>query len=330
MVEPLTRGAERLSLRALVEVSRPLFWLNTSILWLLALLVLERAPSATDLVMIGYFTFPFNLWLHGINDVHDYESDRLNARKGSAEGALLERRYHTTLLRQVVLLNLPFWLLALWAGGAVAWLLLSLFLFLGWAYSAPPIRGKSRPGLDGLINIAYLLPYPIAFAWHGASGDLWRASLPALIAFAAWSVASHAFTSIQDIEADRAGGISTIATALGATRSAVLALVLYGVAALAAGRYGGSWGLLVGIYALLTGWFLLRPERTRANRLYRLFILLNSTLGFLVTVRLALASPPNTLWAAILTLLLVTLVIGAIRWARRDTVARTGGDLGVT
>lgn len=330
MVEPLTRTGERLSLRALVRVSRPLFWLNTAILWLLALLVLERAPSPADLVMIGYFTFPFNLWLHGINDVHDYESDRRNARKGSAEGALLDRRYHANLLRQVLLLNLPFWLFALWAGGAIAWLLLTLFLFLGWAYSAPPIRGKSRPGLDSLINIAYLLPYPIALAWHGAGAQLWRASLAALVAFAAWSVASHAFTSIQDIEADRTGGITTIATTLGATRSALLALALYVVAALAAGRYGVGWGILVGLYALLVGWYLVRPERARANRLYRRFILLNSTLGFLVTVRLALASPPNLLWAALLTLSLVALVVAALRWGRREAPPLPGTGLETT
>ncbi len=115
--------------------------------------------------------------------------------------------------------------------------------------------------------------------------------MPALLAFAAWSVASHAFTSIQDIEADRAGGISTVATFLGARRASLFALGFYGLALGAAARYGWPWAALLAPYPLLVGWYLLAPRRERANRLYRWFILLNSSLGFVVTVTLALASP---------------------------------------
>ncbi|HEX8682802.1 MAG TPA: UbiA family prenyltransferase [Ardenticatenaceae bacterium] len=310
-----------LSLKEVVRVSRPLLWLNTAMLWVLGLLVLERAPAWPDLVMIGYFTLPFNLWLHGINDVYDYESDRLNPRKASDEGALVPRARHGPLLRTVLLWNAPFWAVALWQGRALAVGLLALFLVLGWAYSAPPVRGKSRPFLDSLINTAYLLPFLIALAWHAAPPEIWRAALPAMVAFAAWSIASHAFTSIQDIEADQAGGISTVATFLGARYTSWLALGFYVVASLAAAAYGWQWAALVAIYPVLVTWYLLAPSRERANRLYRWFILLNSSLGFVVTVTLALASPANTLWAAILTLGLVGLVALALAWARYEAAS---------
>ncbi len=135
----------RLTFKDLLRTSRPLLWLNTAILWVLALLVLEQPPGWADLALILYFTLPFNLWLHGINDVYDFESDRQNVRKGSDEGALLPQSLHKPMLRALLLWNVPFWLLALWQGSPLALGLLALFLFLGWAYSAPPLRGKSRP-----------------------------------------------------------------------------------------------------------------------------------------------------------------------------------------
>lgn len=305
-----------LSFKDILRTSRPLLWLNTSVLWVLGLLVLEKPPTWADLLMILYFTLPFNLWLHGINDIYDFESDLLNQRKGSDEGALLPPSLHKPLLRSIIIWNLPFWLIALWQGTPLASGLITLFLFLGWAYSAPPIRGKSRPVLDSLINTAYLMPYLIALAWHHAPPEIWQGSLPAIIAFCTWSIASHAFTAIQDIEADRAGGISTIATFLGAQRSASLALLFYLLALLATSSYGWHWALGIAIYPALVLWYLAEPSRERANRLYRAFILLNSTLGFIVTVNLALASPPNTRWAAIVVLSLVAMVVISLRWGR--------------
>lgn len=304
------------SVRALIATSRPLLWLNTAVLWIIALLILDRRPGPEDLLMILYFTLPFNLWLHGINDVFDYESDRRNVRKGGAEGALRPPDEHAALLRLVVAINVPFWLGALWLGPPLAVAALTLFLFLGWAYSAPPLRGKSRPYVDNLINIAYLMPFLIALAWHGASAALLQAALPGLVAFAAWSMASHAFTSIQDIDADRGAGVRTIATRLGAGRTAAYALGLYGVAVAGAGAYGLPWPLLVGLYPLGVVLYLIRPSRAWAHGLYRLFILLNSLLGFGLTVRLALGDRAHTLWAATLLLLLVAAVALAIRLAR--------------
>lgn len=305
-----------MTFKDLLRTSRPLFWLNTSVLWVLGLLVLQQSPTWVDLLMILYFTLPFNLWLHGINDVYDFDSDLLNERKGSAEGALLSQALHQPMLRYTLLWNVPFWLLALWQGNLSGILLLTLFVFLGWAYSAPPIRGKSRPFLDSVINAAYIFPYLIVLAWHNASTSIWQASWPAILAFAAWSIASHAFTSIQDIEADRAGGISTVATFLGAHYTTWFSLFFYALAVMTTLRYGVQWGVTVAIYPLLVIWYMLQPSRERANQLYRSFIFFNSALGFLITVTLALAHPTHTVWAALVVLSLVGVVVLSLNWAR--------------
>jgi 4-hydroxybenzoate polyprenyltransferase len=305
-----------LSFKDILRTSRPLLWLNTSILWVWGLLVLGIFLTWADVVMIFYFTLPFNLWLHGINDVYDHASDLLNQRKGSDEGALLPRLLHAPMLRATLLWNIPFWLFAIWQGNPLSTLLLAVFLFLGWAYSAPPIRGKSRPFVDSLINVAYIFPYLIALAWHNASGDLWLGSFPAIIAFAGWSIASHAFTSIQDIEADREAGISTVATFLGKSNTTHFALLGYALAIIAAAQYHWQLGIPFLLYVGYVLWYRLDPTRERANRLYRIFIWTNSALGFMVTVGLAFGTPPNTLWAAIVVLSLVAWVVVALAYGR--------------
>lgn len=300
-------------LKDLVRTSRPLLWLNTAVLALLAPVALNRPLEPGTLLLVAYFTLPFNLYLHGINDVYDYESDLLNARKGGAEGDLLPRTLHAPMLRWLFLINAPFVLLLLASGPLLANALLLLFLVLGWAYSAPPIRGKSRPFLDNLINAAYILPLLIGLARLGVPPAEWP--WPAIVAFVVWSLASHAFTSIQDIEADRAAGINTIATLLGARASSAYALALYGLAALLAAGYGRPWGALALVYPALVLWYLAGPGRARANRLYRAFIFANSTLGFIVTMTLIVANPRTVVWAGAVALALVTVVAGALRYA---------------
>lgn len=305
-----------LAFRDILRTSRPLLWLNTAILWIVGLLVLKILPTGADGVMILYFTLPFNLWLHGINDVYDHASDLLNQRKGSAEGALLPKFLHAPMLRATLLWNVPFWMWAIWQGNRLSTLLLAIFLFLGWAYSAPPIRGKSRPFIDSLINVAYIFPYLIALAWHHAPAEVWFASLPAITAFAGWSIASHAFTSIQDIEADKQAGITTIATMLGAANTTQFALFWYAIAVVAAAQYGWQWGLPLLLYVGYILWYRRNPTRERANRLYRIFIWTNSALGFIVTVTLALSSPSTTFWVAVMVLSLLLLVASALAYGR--------------
>ncbi|MBI3692113.1 MAG: UbiA family prenyltransferase, partial [Mycolicibacterium aromaticivorans] len=105
---------------------------------------------------------------------------------------------------------------------------------VAWAYSAPPLRAKSRPGWDSLANAGYVLPLVFACLYLEVPAPPWREAG----AFALWAIDSHAFTSVQDIAADRAGGVHTIATALGARASAWLAIVAYLLAfVLAAGPH---------------------------------------------------------------------------------------------
>ena len=66
------------------------------------------ARPARELLLIAFATFPLNLLVYALNDLHDRASDRLNPRKGSAEGRACERLLAAALCRAGVALNAPF------------------------------------------------------------------------------------------------------------------------------------------------------------------------------------------------------------------------------
>ena len=84
-----------------------------------------------------------------------------------------------------------------------------VFLFFAIWYSAAPIRAKSKPFIDGLFNILYIIPWImtyIAFGWA------WTSIQRAAVAAARLRcVAMHTFSAIPDIEPDKKASLTTTA-----------------------------------------------------------------------------------------------------------------------
>jgi 4-hydroxybenzoate polyprenyltransferase len=297
------------SLARALAVSRPLFWLNSATLCVLAVVLSGRTPGVRELVLIAFATFPLSLFVYALNDLHDLASDACNPRKGSAEGARADAASLEALLRIALLVNAPFvaTFVATAPAPRVLVALASIYL-VAWAYSAPPLRAKSRPGWDSLANAGYALPLVFACLYLEVPSPPWRET----VAFAVWAVGSHAFTSVQDIAADRAGGVRTIATALGARRSAGLAIAAYLVAA---GMVAGAHPLVAVVllaYVALVAWMLASPGRDAAHAAYRRFMTLNLASGFAITTTIALAHRATTWWTAIVMLTLCAATAGAL------------------
>lgn len=147
--------------------------------------------------------------MYGINDVFDYESDLRNPRKGGVEGAVLDCNRHQLVLRASIGLALPFVAALLLTGPLSSKLILLFSIFMVVAYSAPKIRFKERPIIDSLTSSTHF----VSLLVYGLALTGWKpAYLPYVIAFFAWGMASHAFGAVQDIKADREGGISSIGT----------------------------------------------------------------------------------------------------------------------
>jgi 4-hydroxybenzoate polyprenyltransferase len=318
-IAALERGvrAPAALVRALA-VSRPLFWLNSATLCVIAVMLSPRAPGWRELVLVAFATFPLNLLVYALNDLHDFASDSHNPRKGSAEGARADRSALRELVMLALAANVPF--VAFFVATAPApraLVVLAALYVVAWAYSAPPIRAKSRPGWDSLANAGYVLPLVFACLYLEVPDPPWLETS----AFAVWTIGAHAFTSIQDVAADRAGGVRTIATALGARASAAVALACYALSgALLAARHPLFAGVLV-LHAAIVVRMLGARDEEAPHRAYRLFMALNVATGFAVTTTVALAHPARTRWAAAVMLSLCALVALATLAARRDAGA---------
>ena len=274
--------------RRLLLSSRPLSWINTAFPFAASYFFLGGEIDAFFLITALFFLIPYNFLMYGINDIFDYESDLRNPRKGGLEGALLPPEFHRPMLILVTVINLPFLALItfqtldnLFALG-VFW----LTIFFVVAYSAKSLRYKEMPFIDSITSSLHFVG-PAVFALASLEkfdGNL----LTALIAFFLWGAASHAFGAIQDIRADREAGIASIATVLGArvtVRIALTAYVFAGLLLLLLPDRFAFASLAALPYLFVVGRELDISDENceRANRGWRLFLMLNFVAGAIVS-----------------------------------------------
>jgi 4-hydroxybenzoate polyprenyltransferase len=277
-------------IRDLFLASRPLSWVNTAFPFAAAYFVATGRIDVPLVVGTVFFLIPYNLAMYGINDVFDYASDLANPRKGGVEGALLAPEKHRTVLIVAAGACLPFVAALVVAGSPISWLVLTISLFAVVAYSAPPFRFKEIPILDSITSSVHFVS-PAVFGFALAGGTVTPGLVVVLGAFFLWGVASHAFGAVQDVVPDREGGISSIATVLGAARTVRLALACWTLAGLLMLTTGfpGALAALLAIPYLWAAAPYLRiadADSARANRGWRHFLWINYVCGFAVTMLL--------------------------------------------
>ena len=282
-------------LKNLFVSSRPLSWVNTAFPFAAAYL-LSGGNVVTLIIGTLYFLIPYNLAMYGINDVFDYESDLRNPRKGGVEGAVLDRSMHRPTLIAVAVTNIPFLVYLVAVGSPLSWLVLAVSIFAVVAYSAKGLRFKEKPFLDSLTSSTHFVSpavYGLVLAGAVFSPPLWAL----LGAFFLWGAASHAFGAVQDVIADREGGLASVATVIGARATVRISVVLYllaGALLLLAGWPAALAALLALPYAISCAafWNITDAEAESANRGWKRFLYLNFVSGFLVTMLL--------IWSALL------------------------------
>ena len=272
--------------------SRPVSWINTAYPFGAAYLLTTREIDWVLVVGFVYFLIPYNLAMYGINDVFDYASDIANPRKGGIEGAVLAPRMHRITLWAAALTNIPFLVVLVLAGSPASWAWLAVSVFAVIAYSAPGLRFKERPFLDSATSSTHFVS-PALVGLTLAGAQFTPQLVVALVAFFLWGMAAHAFGAVQDIVPDRAAGIQSIATAIGARATVRLALVLWAVAgaAILSTGWPGALASVIAVPYLLNAapwWNVTDAASGDTNRAWKRFIWLNYLSGFLATLVLIL------------------------------------------
>jgi len=212
------------TLHRTLQVARPGLWTTQLWFYLLPLGGYRLLDQPAFWWGTLYVTFPLGFLLYGWNDWADYETDRLNPRKGNfLFGAKLQREQLALLPMQIALVQAPFWGLFFWLVGPKFLLWIAACLAVNAAYNWPRIGCKGLPLLDVLCQAGYLLVFVLSSWLNGVPQLAW----PALMLGALFAMHSHLANEITDIRPDRAAGRKTTAVVIGvAYTKLVIALLL--------------------------------------------------------------------------------------------------------
>ncbi|MBK8464560.1 MAG: prenyltransferase [Chloracidobacterium sp.] len=282
------RNIQQMSdLRFLLNVSRPRFWFYIFGPYIVGLIAGADFPqqlySPIFLLYGIYFTLPANLLIYGVNDIYDYETDKLNEKKAGYE-TLVSPDLRPKLWLAIFLTNFAF--IDIFFHGNFSVIVSGIcFLFFSVFYSAPPIRAKTKPFLDSAFNVLYVLPG--AFGYSLITGEFPPAAI--IVAAGLWTAAMHAYSAIPDIEADKDAGLKTIATVLGPLGTLAACSLLYLGAAIISFEWLGFTSISIGsAYLILMAASVVSVRSGTLFKLYKAFPLINILAGFIIFWQIAL------------------------------------------
>lgn len=217
----------------LVLVSRPWFW---PVSWVPAYLGTVLAghawlPTRADAPRAAVALLVLGPLIWGAvlaqNDLHDLRSDRANPRKATAPlvtGALsagrLRRWYYAIVVAALACALVVGPLFVLGVAGV---------LVLGWAYSVPPLRLKTRPGWDVAVNALVVGVVSPAAGW-AITRTPWDFPWPIAVIGLLFAAALYLPTTVTDLAADTGAGDTTFAVRFGARFAYRLGISLWGAA----------------------------------------------------------------------------------------------------
>lgn len=264
-------------LKTMLAISRPRFWLYLAGPSLIGLAAtgapLQHLADWRIVLFLLAWTLPANLFLYGVNDLADADTDAKNPKKSGYEHRLQPGEQRLLTILCCVSMGIV-GLSSLLTGAlpAIAWT--TVFLILGVCYSLPPQRFKTQAFADSASNILYVAP---GFAMAGALGL--TPPLGVILAAWAWAAAMHLFSAIPDIAPDKAAGLRTTAVALGRQDSLLLCLALWFLADQVVLTIGLSAAGIAGLaYPIIAIILVARPE-IRIFEIYRYMPALNTVVG---------------------------------------------------
>ena len=264
-----------MSFKNLITISRPRFWLYLFGPFLVGVAAAPISLTIPLILAALYFTFPANLLIYGVNDLFDYETDKLNPKKRGYED-MVTPTHQKSLRNYILAFNVPFLTLLPFLPKVAVYSLL-LFWFFGIFYSAKPIRAKTKPLFDSFFNVLYIFPGLVAF---GIGANKWP-NIAIIIAGTLWCMAMHAFSAVPDINADKKAKMNTIATLLGKQGTILFCAVCYLVTAFLVRHWLGVYGILCGtVYGVLMLLAFTATNDKQLFKLYTYFPYINSLLGF--------------------------------------------------
>lgn len=266
------------------KVSRIRFWLYLGGTYLVGYVIgITDVFQLLDLyfiVHLFFFILPANIFLYGVNDISDKDTDMFNPKKDEKEyrAAEKDRRNLYTLVGVSFIYGV---ILIIFQPDLIAQVLFLSWMLLSVAYSVKPFRFKARPVVDFASNFLYVIPALLAYY---QVSEIVAPVIPVLGAFL-WVSAMQLFSAIPDIEADGKAGIKTTAVVIGEKASLALCLAFWlgfaVILSMVAPFLPLPWSLLMYVYPGIPAFLLLRPK-TSVERAYWYFPYYTGIFGMVV------------------------------------------------
>lgn len=279
-----------MNIKRIIKISRPRFWIYELGPYIVGIAAAAQSTYSvwlvpTVIIFFIFFTYPANIYIYGINDMYDYETDKLNPKKVSYESLVLpsERR---TLFTHILIMCLPFILYGFFNLSIITLAFLCLFFFFAGFYSATPIRAKARPILDSIFSAGHYVATG-AFSYLLISDILnrsfsWSTLGICIAAGMAWAISMHAYSAVPDIKADRDANLETIATKLEKKKTIYLCAFLYLLSAILTFPYLGFVSIALGIVYLYFMLISIKTTEEELFKVYTYFPIINTISGMIV------------------------------------------------
>ena len=253
-------------LKKIILVSRPIFWPIAPAAYLFGIYLGSVEMSWIVLLQAILLWIPLSVYVFGINDINDLESDKTNPRRrGLLWGAKIIESDRGWIEKLSIAAVLLIFLSALASMNILHIIVTALFLPFPYLYSAKPIRLKSRPVLDSLTNATYTYaPFAMGYSLSGSLGFL----DPAMIIFALVFSSAHAIGTIMDLPGDKRAGIKTFASVLGKRPAAAFSVLLIGMNIPFALEIGAGMFGVIGAYFLASIYVLWKPTPDNAKKCF--------------------------------------------------------------
>lgn len=174
-------------------------------------------------------TFCIMSFTFAINNYYDVESDRINPRRRNINAIVsghISRKTSVALLLILVLIPL---LISIFLSFEIL-IFCSFLLFIGWAYSAPPIRTKNIPVLDVIWHFigffSYVLWGSLIAGRSIIGGSIGLLIFIMAISLGIFSMIGQVGNHIKDYESDKKSGTITFAVWAGLGKANISILVL--------------------------------------------------------------------------------------------------------
>jgi 4-hydroxybenzoate polyprenyltransferase len=191
------------------------------------------STSIVDLVVLILLSFTIINLSSAIgaqaNTLSDQELDSRDERKKQLVRALNSfgvNRLKKVLIIEFVLTLILVFLFTLVQQKPILLLLWIIGIFLGCAYSLPPIRLKSKSWLAPISLVLVLAFFPVLFAYYSFTTEMTSFFLLSLTGLALTVYGVIIPTEIRDYFGDKAMGIETLTVHLGLVKASIIAMAL--------------------------------------------------------------------------------------------------------